>query len=1393
MVKSYNQVTTPLSFAVEEDFGVFLSRMRRRYRMQIIEVVESLHSYLPKWDRFTYSRIESGRRAPRFEELLPLYRGLVLGCGIAFPDERQTYLNLARKKIESKQSHRDQQRSDADWRPLSVQLAEVDCDSTTQAPLTSPLTAQPQAATTPRVADIRYIVGRDDWLAGMLSSYFSDAPKKLVVVQGPLGSGKSSCWDLLLRALIQRDASALISTFHGPRPRATDTNVQPEEFLEQVLVTLLTELKVAPPSDDAPARLITTEARVESMLGHLAANQRRVALLIDDGDALLGEDGQLSNSWKTFLECFLHYQHKAIIYLMTRQWPEWRGKDQAFVEETRLSALRPEEGAQLLRNLGSEFQHLPAALLEQLSERCGGNPFLIECCASLARKPLITFSWSREVGARSTEGSEVERALRHMIEAQSVLSRDIALERRTLLNEVIRSRVSQDAQYLLQILALATIPLATPLLHSMCQNPQLAVEDLLHASLARVPGPERVQLLPVVTEAVIGRLSFEEISVAESTVIDAYYAWLETGDFIGEQEQSQAITELAVLLLKHRRLLDAAQLLIRYGWLSSAFGHGSRLSRLAQRELERPDRRTGSTASEVGSKLLHYYIAPIAGQPVDSAVRAQDAQRLLAVARDARISLTARTQVRLTHFVVLHLMNSRRFEEAQALLAESGDHLEAPAQHEDDPEVITTLRAMSARLVGTWSDDVEEKGKRQEALALRQQAVAILQQCIDTMQALEERTPHWSVRQSSLKYRRARYLTNLGYHLGALGRYEQALQVLEESITLKKAGYAERGSLAAALGEKAQVLAHLGRFREALDFDQLAHDELQRLAESGHTSAPVEKWVYQVDRACLYLRLGRVDEAERLLREAEHRIVDRRKEYQIKAQKALAEIQEWHATSPSYQLDWRWSARYRAAIAYDPFQWLAPAGPFTREEQAEWDGLTDRGDQEDMQLRRSTLMTGSRDRELAAALDEGREPQLNYPAIPVADLKQREAALLQLATEVGEKEPNALVRHFYLDAIEEQRCYLRMIQATHDGDNATFFACNRELHDQPSPAEMRSTLTYLAQLIGRGLQRPDTEPLSVRLLDLLKQFSLPAELPAQQSSAKLPQEGSSKSARTAANGQMISPTTVKRFFEGVLDMYGFEGWSVTLDPSTNDPRIEPNVRSVILPAGQAISITRIRNLLSHEIESHVFRTVAGERSPLALLGLGTKGSLMTDEGLALYFDRETALAQGTQTDESDLGFWIGTLATGLASGVSAPPLTFSSLFKVFELVFALNRLLKGIDKDLASGQARVRALALGRCLRTFRGVPDLRVAGHAYVKDAIYLRGYRAVAEAVRRDSSTLTRLMVGIVALEQLEALNELGIVSPPHPPRWLAHDPHIETFISSFQDAHNHYDLDG
>ena len=52
-----------------------------------------------------------------------------------------------------------------------------------------------------------------------------------------------------------------------------------------------------------------------------------------------------------------------------------------------------------------------------------------------------------------------------------------------------------------------------------------------------------------------------------------------------------------------------------------------------------------------------------------------------------------------------------------------------------------------------------------------------------------------------------------------------------------------------------------------------------------------------------------------------------------------------------------------------------------------------------------------------------------------------------------------------------------------------------------------------------------------------------------------------------------------------------------------------------------------------------------------------------------------------------------------------------------------------------------------------------------------------------------LTRLMVGVVALEQLPDLATLGIVTPAVRPRWLARDPDlIERIASLVQEGDAH-----
>ena len=132
-----------------------------------------------------------------------------------------------------------------------------------------------------------------------------------------------------------------------------------------------------------------------------------------------------------------------------------------------------------------------------------------------------------------------------------------------------------------------------------------------------------------------------------------------------------------------------------------------------------------------------------------------------------------------------------------------------------------------------------------------------------------------------------------------------------------------------------------------------------------------------------------------------------------------------------------------------------------------------------------------------------------------------------------------------------------------------------------------------------------------------------------------------------------------------------------------------------------------------------------------------------------------------------------------------PPQTFRSLFAFLESLFLLRGLLEGWDDDLQKAQERARRTALTRCLRTYRGVPDLERAGVCYTKDVVYLRGLVQVEGAVAEDETVLDRLTMGVVALELLPELQGLGMVAPPQPLRELAADPDLESYIRSFEVA--------
>lgn len=469
-------------------------------------------------------------------------------------------------------------------------------------------------------------------------------------------------------------------------------------------------------------------------------------------------------------------------------------------------------------------------------------------------------------------------------------------------------------------------------------------------------------------------------------------------------------------------------------------------------------------------------------------------------------------------------------------------------------------------------------------------------------------------------------------------------------------------------------------------------------------------------------------------------------------------------------------------VSFDLFTWLAPAGPFTVEEQGEWDQLFGRED-EAARKQMATIMALSRDRELAAALEEQREPRLRYPAIAIDRVFQCRRILQHLYREIATLEQNRIVQRLYLDAIDEQLDILHMVEATYYGDADAFAHYNYRICLVPSPQEMDFALDRLLKQLRRGLKRQETVALSTHLLEYLQHHQLLSSL----ETVYEGDEDEQEAPRGAQQEMLSSPVqvtfpapVVKRFFEAVLHDYGLDYWQVLIDPAALAARIEPQIRAILLP-DTSLSFDKVVYLLSHELESHLLRFVAGERSALALLGIGTKGYLATEEGLAVHADLMTAKARNPQAPERIP--WLGTLANGLAcgaclsSGEVIAAHSFRALFLFLEQYHLLLELLKqGATQPGKAMRERARSLALTRCLRTFRGVPDLTQKGICSLKDTSYVRGYVAIKEALsRQGEGVLTRLMVGAVALEQLPDLATLGIITPAIRAQWFARDPDL------------------
>lgn len=214
---------------------------------------------------------------------------------------------------------------------------------------------------------------------------------------------------------------------------------------------------------------------------------------------------------------------------------------------------------------------------------------------------------------------------------------------------------------------------------------------------------------------------------------------------------------------------------------------------------------------------------------------------------------------------------------------------------------------------------------------------------------------------------------------------------------------------------------------------------------------------------------------------------------------------------------------------------------------------------------------------------------------------------------------------------------------------------------------------------------------------------------------------------------------MRAMFEQALRQHGLTDWKVIARPHISSTNVESANRTIIIRADGLYSMTMMKRLVVHEIETHVLRAANGYLQPLRIFGAAViPGYLATEEGLALV-------------NEERAGYVDNDRLRLLAARVLASHL---ALLTSFREIYQQLR-----DYGVSEEEAWITVK------RTKRGLGDTTLPG-GFIKDHVYLWG-KIKLEQYLVAGGDLARLYVGKIGLEMIDLVEQLGMVPPRYLPR--------------------------
>lgn len=310
-------------------------------------------------------------------------------------------------------------------------------------------------------------------------------------------------------------------------------------------------------------------------------------------------------------------------------------------------------------------------------------------------------------------------------------------------------------------------------------------------------------------------------------------------------------------------------------------------------------------------------------------------------------------------------------------------------------------------------------------------------------------------------------------------------------------------------------------------------------------------------------------------------------------------------------------------------------------------------------------------------------------------------------------------------------------------------ACERDLRLTPGEAWVRDL--YLGKLDGlkqraeivRAIQQGDDQQVAELYQKLLGQTGA--------SETALESELQELIVSSQALHEHTKPITAEKFVaatQELLDHYGMGSWRIKLSEGSSI-RISRGRKAkhptIHIPKNYQASRARARRALIHEIEVHALRTHNGMQSPLHMLQIGLDGYMITEEGLALFYQRK----QGKKEKQFDPAFW-----ESYACALSQMH-DFAQTFEI--LLHARQQLDVAMDRETTEATQKTRVWNL--CVRTYRGITHPNGPGLGTCRDSMYRAGLEQIRSLDMQDASVQKTLFAGNIGLEHIGIIKNLDL----------------------------------